>query len=404
MRHILCLLLGCFILILNSQAQASGPTPTLPMPRKTPHFLPVPNAPAIDALAYMLIDANSGKVLAHKNAEKALAPASLTKMMTLYIVAEALSSGRISLDDQITVSQHAAHMGGSKMFLRVGEKVSVRDLIQGSVVVSGNDATIALAEYIAGSEDAFVNLMNQEAKRLSMKGTHFTDCTGMPDPKHYTNAADLAVLARTLIHDFPDFYHQWFAQKWFSHNKIKQNNRNRLLWRTNYVDGIKTGHTESAGYCLVSSGQQQGMRLISVIMGTPSDAIRSSASKALLAYGFRFYETHKLYSAGETISSPRAWMGRFQTVSLGAPHDIYITTANGRFRSLDAKITLNQTIRAPINKGQVLGQLMVSVDDKTLLTVPLQALSDNPKGSTFSRLKDYINLSWNHLWHKEPKV
>ena len=386
-----------FIHLAHAEAPALNQLPT--HHRKAGHYLPVPKAPSVKAQAYVLTDAQSGKILAQKDAKARMEPASLTKMMTLYIISEALASGRIRLNDKVAISREAWHTGGSKMFLEIGQKVNVEDLIKGIIIVSGNDASVAMAEHIAGSQEAFVNLMNQEAQRLGLTGTHFANVDGMPDPEHYTTPTDLAIVARALIMHFPDYYQRWYKDKWFSFNHIRQANRNRLLWRTNYVDGIKTGHTQSAGFCLVASGKQHDMRLISVVMGSPTDIARTNASKALLTYGFRFYETHRLYHAGQAIQQARVFMGQKKYIQLGVAEDIYVTTPHGQFNDLKATAAVQSGLKAPLQKSQVLGSMKIQLQGQALGNYPLIALSNNPKGSLLSRISDYFTLGFKHLLH-----
>lgn len=371
---------------------------TVSGPSAQPLITPTP--PSLHAKGYVLMDANNGHIIAEKNPNLRLAPASLTKMMTMYIISSALKSGRIHLDDKVTISKKAWRMKGSKMFVRVGNKVPVSDLIRGIIIASGNDACVAMSEYIAGSEKDFVSLMNQQAKLLGMQHTHFSDCTGFPHADHYSTPHDLAVLARALILDFPQYYKNWYAQKWFTWDGIKQANRNKLLWRDTWVDGVKTGHTKDAGYCLVASGIQKGMRLISVVMGTPSNMARAEESQKLLQYGFRFFENHELYQANTTLSSPRVWMGRYKTVPIGVNKSIIVTIPSGAYNRLHATMDLQNVVRAPVSKGTVLGNLSVTLGKKVLASEPLVALTNDPKGSVWVRLKDYISLSFYKLWHK----
>lgn len=362
-------------------ATAQGNNPSLLMPA----------APNIPATGYVLMDAYSGKILASKNPDQRMSPASLTKMMTSYIVSAALSTGRIHLDDLVPISEQAWRTGGSKMFVKVGDKVPVRDLMQGMIVDSGNDACVALAEYVAGSQDAFVNIMNQQAALLGMKGTHFMDVNGLPDPGHYTTPRDMAILARALIFDFPQDY-QWYSQKWFTYNNIKQPNRNRLLWSDPTVDGIKTGHTDDAGFCLVASAQRHGMRLISVVMGTPSDADRASSSEALLTYGFRFFNTQKIYTANNVLGKTKVYMGVNPEVPVGLAKDLYITIPTGQDSQIKTDVTFKTPLQAPIQKGEAVGVLTVSTPDGTQVSQPLVSLQDNPEGSFWSRLMDRVDI------------
>lgn len=375
--------------------QTSNPlatTASTPMPTPTPHQpLLTPSAPNVSAKAFIMIDAFSGKVLAENNADQRMAPASLTKMMTSYIISSALKQGRIHLDDFVPISQSAWQTGGSKMFVKVNDRVSVRDLIQGIIVHSGNDACVAMAEFLAGSQDSFVNLMNQQAQLLGMKNTHFTDVNGLPDPNHYTTPRDMAILARALVFDFPEDY-KWYSQKWFTYNGIKQPNRNRLLWRDESVDGIKTGHTDEAGFCLVASAQKNGTRLISVVMGAPTDAARADDNEKLLTYGFRFFETHKLYVANNPLTQARVYQGTSQQLSVGVNQDFYVTVPAGQYAQLKASMTLNTPLKAPINKDQIVGSIKATLNDKIVAEAPLIALQADPKGGMWRRFADWIAL------------
>ncbi len=359
----------------------------------------IPNAPATTAAAFVLMDADSGKIIAGNNMDTHLAPASLTKLMTLYVVSNALKNGQIHLKDEVRVSQKAWQTGGSRMFIQVNTLVTVEDLLKGVIVDSGNDASVALAEYVAGSEDAFANLMNQEAQRLGMKNSHFTDCNGLPDPNHYSSAHDLAILARHLINDFPEYY-KWYADKTFTYNNITQSNRNRLLWRFPYADGLKTGHTDDAGFCLVASAKKDGQRLVSVVMKEPSDNARADDSISLLTYGFNFFKTYKLYSAGETITDARIWDGKEKHVAAGVLQNVYITLPIGQYEKLKAESQLDSPIHAPIAKGQSIGHLALTLNDKTMMQIPLVALQDNPRGNFWERMIDRISMSINRLLHK----
>lgn len=360
---------------------------------RTPSAHPTvtPSAPPLSAKGYVLMDANTGKILAEKDMNQRMEPASLTKIMTLYLAFQALQDGQIKLTDDVRISKKAWQMKGSLMFLEVGTSVSVEQLIQGVIVASGNDASVALAQYIAGTEPTFVQLMNQTAAQLGMKSTHFMDATGMPDADHYTTPYDLAVLTRAIVEDFPQYYH-YFSEKWLTYNKIKQPNRNRLLWRDPSVDGLKTGHTDSAGYCLISSAKRQDMRLISVIMGTNSDGARNEQSQALLNYGFRFYKTYKIFDSNESISVPRVWMGKSKKVHFGLEKPLYVTVPTGEFKNLNASINLEKPLRAPIIAGKSYGKLNVNLGNEKIAETPLVALQDDPKANFFSRMVDHIIL------------
>lgn len=374
------------------QVQAAVPNQVaIPTPSQ-PTYTPVP--PLLNAQGYILLDPNSGKVLAEKNADQRMAPASLTKMMTSYIISVALREGRIHMDDLVPISEAAWRTGGSKMFVKVGDRVPVRELMQGIIVDSGNDACVAMAEYVAGSQDAFVNLMNQQAALLGMKGTHFMDVNGLPDPQHYTTPRDMATLARALIFDFPEDY-KWYSQKEFTYNNIKQLNRNRLLWRDSSVDGVKTGHTNEAGFCLVASAQRNGMRLISVVMGAPTDAARADASESLLTYGFRFFETHKMLAANTPLTQERVWFGNDAQVPVGVARDLYVTTPINQAKNLQAKLAIMQPLKAPIKKGQDIGKVDVMLNGAVQASAPLIALQDDAEGSFWQRMKDHVSL-WFH--------
>ncbi len=354
-----------------------------------------PTPPALNAKAYILIDADSGKILAEKNIEDALPPASLTKMMTLYVISNALKNDQIHLTDMVRISQEAWKTGGSRMFVKEGQSVSIEDLLKGIIVDSGNDACVAMAEHLGGSEAGFTDVMNQQAKNLGMVNSHFTDSTGLPNPELHTTAKDLAILGRALINDFPEYYH-WYQQKWFTFNGIRQPNRNRLLWRDANVDGIKTGHTNDAGFCLVSSAKRDNMRLIAVVLGSPSETLRADDSERLLNYGFRFFETHKLYEKNKSISSLTIYKGTDKTIPIGLHHDQYITIAAGQYQRLAVSTKIPKYVQAPINKGDTIGELVIQLNDQVITTEPLYALNDAPRGGFFARTKDTIKLLFNH--------
>jgi D-alanyl-D-alanine carboxypeptidase (penicillin-binding protein 5/6) len=353
--------------------------------------LPVPAAPAISAKAWMLMDFHSGRVLASENVDERMEPASLTKMMTAYVVYAELHRGSFTRATETVVSEKAWRMEGSKMFIEVGKRVTVDDLLKGLIIQSGNDASVALAELTAGSEDSFADYMNSYAERLGMTGTHFVNATGLPHPEHYTTAHDMARLGAALIRDFPEEY-KLYAQKSFEYNGIEQNNRNRLLWRDKSVDGIKTGHTEAAGYCLVASAMQDDMRLVSVVMGTSSDKARSAETQKLLNYGFRFFESYKLYSAGEALEQARIWKGSQKELPLGVQSDVYVTIPRGRRDSLQAQVELQPQITAPAQQGQAYGELKISAEGEPLLAAPLVALQAVPEGGFIQRAMDSVLL------------
>lgn len=353
--------------------------------------MPVPKAPDVGADAYLLIDYHSGQVLTEKNAHNPVEPASITKMMAVYVVFKELEKGALSLDDQVTVSEKAWRMPGSRMFIEVGTRVTVEELLKGVIVQSGNDATVALAEHIAGSEATFAEYMNKYAADLGLENSHFTNSTGLPDPEHYMTAADIAKVARALIREFPDHY-QWYSQKSYTYNGITQHNRNKLLWRDESVDGIKTGHTEAAGYCLVTSARREEMRLVSVVLGTASEEARADASQALLNYGFRFFETHKLYDADAKLVDARIWKGASETVPLGIREALYLTLPRGRYDDLQANVQRDPRILAPVAAGERKGSLVINLDGNTLTEVPLVALESVDEGSFWQRTVDEVLL------------
>jgi D-alanyl-D-alanine carboxypeptidase (penicillin-binding protein 5/6) len=349
--------------------------------------LPVPKAPSTGAKAFILQDFNSGRIIAEQDADKPVDPASITKLMTAYAVFKELHSGKISLSDIVTISEKAWRTPGSRMFVEVGKQVSVEDLLQGMIIQSGNDATVALAEYVAGSEDSFAALMNRHAETLGMKGSHFMNATGLPDPEHHMTARDIAHLAAMIIREFPEYY-KWYSQKEFTYNDITQYNRNKLLWRDESVDGMKTGYTETAGYCLVTSAKKDDMRLISVVLGTENEKMRADASQALLNYGFRFYETHRLYEAGKQLATARVWKGETDTVSLGLDSPLYATVPRGQYQALAASMTINNRIMAPVSKDQPLGSVQVQLGDTVIAGQDLVALQGVGEGSIWQRVVD----------------
>ncbi len=352
---------------------------------------PTPAPPVIGATSYLMIDAKSGRELASLKPDTPIPPASLTKLMTTYVVFHAIEDGRITLEDEVTVSENAWRMQGSRMFIEVGNRVSVKNLLLGVIVQSGNDASVALAEHVAGSEAVFAEMMNQYAQQLGMASTHFVNATGWPDDEHYSSARDLAILARALIEEFPEHY-KWHAIKEFTWADITQPNRNRLLWRDDSVDGLKTGHTEAAGYCLVASAERDGMRVISVVVGTASDKARIDGSQALINYGFRFFETRLLYKAGEEIARARVWKSANEYSPLGVMEDLYITVPRGAYDSLESVHNMPAVIEAPVATGQPLGEIKVSLDEEVLLQEQLRALTDNPSGSLWQRAVDTVML------------
>jgi len=353
--------------------------------------LPVPPAPQIAARAWLLIDANSGQTLAENKPDERIEPASLTKLMTAYLVFGALKEKRLTLDQTLPVSEKAWKIEGSRMFLKVNSQAKVEDLIKGMIVQSGNDACITLAEGIAGTEDAFVAMMNQQAKRLGMTGTHFANATGLPDPNHYTTARDLAKLATALISNYPEEY-KYYSIKEFTYSGITQTNRNRLLWVDPNVDGMKTGHTDSAGYCLIASAKRDNRRLISVVLGADSDSARASESQKLLNYGLQFFETVKLYNANQPVSALRIYKGTSNSLGIGFTHDFYVTVPRGTSKQIKAQIITRQPMMAPVDRGQTIGTLRLSLDGKPVGDFTLTALSNVSVAGIFRRGWDSLML------------
>jgi D-alanyl-D-alanine carboxypeptidase (penicillin-binding protein 5/6) len=391
-------------------ADATSPQPAsnLPTPQAVPKpaaAVPVPGTgptpppPGIDAKSWVLMDYTSGQILAGSNEDLRVAPASITKVMTSYVVSAELAHGKIHMNDEVFISERAWRSGGagtdgSTSFLQLDSKVALKDLLYGMIIQSGNDAAIALAEHTAGSEETFAQLMNQYAAQLGMTGTHYVDSSGLPNPEHYTTARDVALLSRALIHDYPEEY-KIYAVKDFEWNGIKQHNRNTLLWRDSTVDGIKTGHTSEAGYCLATSAQRGDQRLIAVVMGATSEKQRADDNQELLNYGFRFFETHKLYAAGKPLATPELWKGAAPTVALGVTDDVLVTLPRGRYGDLKASVDVPARLVAPFQKGQKVGTLKVLLDGKTLVEQPLVSLDDAPEGGFFKRLSDGV---W--MWFK----
>jgi D-alanyl-D-alanine carboxypeptidase (penicillin-binding protein 5/6) len=353
--------------------------------------MPAPAAPIIGAKSYLVIDARTGHEIAALDPDMPLAPASLTKIMTTYVVFKALQAGQIQLEDRVTVSEKAWRTPGSRMFIEVGTQVSIEELLLGMVVQSGNDASVALAEHIAGTEGVFAEMMNQYAQQLGMLSSNFLNATGLPAEGHMTTARDLATLARAMIAEFPEYY-AWHAVKEYTFNEITQSNRNKLLWRDASVDGLKTGHTEDAGYCLVASAERNGMRIVSVVLGTASEKARADGSQALLNYGFRFYETRLLFKANEEISTARVWKSANESSRLGVLEDLYITVRRGTYDQLESAIETPATLIAPLAAGQPVAELRISHGDQEVLRTPLRALDDNPTGSFWQRTRDSVSL------------
>ena len=372
-NRLIYMVFSVFCLVATSSLQAAA--------------LPIPKPPSTGAKAFIIQDFESGRVLAENNSDQSVEPASITKLMTAYVIFNELQAGNIALTDIVTISEKAWRTQGSRMFVEVGKQVSVEDLLQGMIVQSGNDATVALAEFIAGSEETFAALMNKHAEEIGLTGSHFQNSTGLPDTDHYMTAKDIAHLAALVIAKYPEYYH-WYSQKEFTFNDITQYNRNKLLWRDDSVDGLKTGYTESAGYCLVTSAKKDDMRLITVVLGTGSANARVDASQALLSYGFRFFETHKLYDAGTQLTSSRVWKGSREIIPLGLDETLYVTIPRGQYQALDASMSIDNRIMAPVSEGQSFGAVLVKLGDDVIADQPLVSLQNISEGSFWQRISD----------------
>ena len=373
---------------------------TPPKPVPTIPETPIPPAPQPNAQAWVLMDYANGQILASSNMDARRAPASLTKIMTEYVVNAELAAGKIHMDDKVHISEHAWRAGGagtdgSTSFLKLDSDVPLKDLLYGMIIQSGNDAAIALAEHVAGSEQAFAEMMNAYAKRLGMDNTHFINASGYPAPDHYSSAHDIAILSRALIKNFPEQY-KISAIKSFEWNGITQHNRNTLLWTDPSVDGIKTGSTKEAGFCLAASALRNGMRLIAVTMGGPDMNAATTGDEALLNWGFNFYRTHKLYAAGQVLATPRLWKGEANNLELGIAEDASVTIPRGKYGELQATLEIPERLIAPFKQGQQVGSLKVTFDGKPVVTEPLVVLKDAPQGGFFKRLWDAILL----LFHR----
>lgn len=360
---------------------------TLSLTRRPDMPLPLPPAISINAKAWVLMDYQTGHVLAEKNPNERLPPASLSKLMTSYVTSQAIEENIAHLDDQILISKKAANTPGSKMFISAGSKISLENLMKGMIIQSGNDASVAIAEHIAGTESAFAHMMNQTAQNLGLHDSHFQNPTGLPAKEQYSSAHDLAHLTRALIAHFPEEYH-WYQIKSFTWNDITQKNRNKLLWQDPDVDGLKTGYTNAAKYCFVGSAQKGDMRLIVVVLGAPSIPARMADAKRLLTYGFRFYETHLLYAANQTIKTVHA--DKLNGLMVGSNHNLYITVPRGHYGRLSLHVMLNPSIKTPIKKGQAVGTLEVSLKDKPLETLPLVALKNFDEQSFFGKVMGWF--------------
>jgi serine-type D-Ala-D-Ala carboxypeptidase (penicillin-binding protein 5/6) len=375
-----CVSLTAFVALPSlAETPAPAPAPT-----------PIPTAPQVGARAYIVVDYRTDKILAAKDATAREEPASLTKLMTAYIVFQELAAGKLKLNEQVMVSEHAWRSEGSRTFIELGKPVSVEDLILGMIVQSGNDATIALAERIAGTEETFAQMMNANAKRLNMVGSHFENSSGLPSPQHYTTARDLSLLANAIIREYPQYY-KWFSVREFQHNGIKQQNRNGLLEKDPTVDGLKTGHTDAAGFCLVTSALRDGMRLVSVVMGSGSMKERENASAALLNYGFTFYDTKLAVKGGAVLATARVWKGQSPEVELGITDDLYITVPRGA-ADIKTATEIQPRLIAPVTAAMSVGSLRVFTGSQTFATMPLHPLKSVPAGGWWRRLIDTIRL------------
>ena len=378
-------------LVVMAQATPSRPTPT------PPKGMPTPAAPSLGANSYILMDFNSGDVLVESNPDMPVEPASITKVMTSYVVFNELKSGNIALADTVNISETAWRTGGSRMFIEPSMEVTVEQLIKGMVIQSGNDASVALAEHLAGTEEAFAGLMNHHANLMGMTNSNFMNATGLPHEDHYTTARDVAILSAALIADFPEYYY-WYAEKEYSFNNIRQHNRNNLLWRDPAVDGLKTGHTEAAGYCLVSSAKRDGMRLISVILGSSSETSRVNESQSLLNYGFRFFETIQLYKAGQELAQGRVWKGEAEQIRLGIGDELFVTIPRGRYEDLDAQVEMRPELIAPIAEGEEVGQISIRLEDAEIANRGLIALETIPEAGFFGRTWDGMSMWFGGLF------
>lgn len=362
-------------------------------------ILPIPAPPTLGAKAYVLQDNGSGQILVSHNGDERLSPASLTKMMTVYVVDHELAAGRLKLDDPIRISEKAWRSEGSRMFVDVNSTVPARDLLNGVIIQSGNDASIAFAEHIGGTEEAFADQMNAYAQALGMKNTHFVNATGMPDPDHYTTAVDMAILARAIVNEFPETY-KVYSQKEFVYNGIKQGNRNTLLWRDDTVDGIKTGHTDDAGFCLVASAKRNNMRFNAVILGAANENARAEQAQSLLNYGFRFYRTQHLLTGNKPIGQTTVYLGKASQVPIGVEQDLVVTMPYNQTQGLNSALTMTENLRAPVKRGQVVGELNITLNDKLIAQTPIVALQDVEPAGFFGRIFGWIKLFFKNLLMK----
>ncbi len=367
------------------------PFAAMAQPLPPPKGMPIPAAPTLGANSHILVDFNSSRVLVENNSDMRVEPASITKVMTSYVVFTELASGNIKLSDAVVVSETAWRTGGSRMFIEPSMDVTVEQLIKGMVIQSGNDASVALAEHLAGTESAFADLMNHYATQLGMTNSHFMNATGLPQEDHYTTARDVAILSIALIAQFPEFYH-WYSEKEYSFNNIRQHNRNNLLWRDPAVDGLKTGHTQAAGYCLASSAKRDGMRLVSVVLGSSSESSRVSESQSLLNYGFRFFETVQLYKAGQELAQGKVWKGEEEQIRLGIQDELFVTIPRGRYDDLDARVEMRSELIAPIAEGDEVGQISIRLEDGEIASRSLVALESINEAGFLGRAWDGMSM------------
>jgi len=396
------LALTCIVCLGSMQVWAQTPVPNkTPVPNSN-SARPVPAAPQLGAKSYLLVDFNSERILVEHNADMRVEPASITKLMTAYVVFSELDQGNITLEETVAISEKAWRTGGSRMFIEPNMQVSVEDLIRGMVIQSGNDASVALAEHVAGSEEAFSSLMNHYAELLGMKDTNFVNSTGLPDPDHYSTARDIAIMSAATVRDFPDYY-SWYAEKEFTFNNIRQHNRNTLLWRDPAIDGLKTGHTEAAGYCLAASAKRDGMRLVSSVMGSASESSRASESQTLLNYGFRFFETVQLYEAGQELARGRVWKGLSEEVTLGLSEPLFVTIPRGRYEDLEAQVQMEPQLSAPLAEGAIVGSINVQLGDELIAHRDLVTLSAIEEAGFFGSTWDGLRLWMSGLFEDEDE-
>jgi D-alanyl-D-alanine carboxypeptidase (penicillin-binding protein 5/6) len=392
MKKIFLLISIAVALPLAVMAQSPTPDP--------PRGLPIPAPPSLSANSYILMDFNSGDVLVENNPDMPVEPASITKVMTSYVVFTELAGGNIKLTDTVSVSENAWRTGGSRMFIEPSMSPTIEQLIKGMVIQSGNDASVALAEHLAGTEEAFAGLMNHYAEQLGMSNSHFMNSTGLPHEEHYTTARDVAILSVALIRDFPDYYN-WYSEKEYSFNDIRQHNRNNLLWRDPAVDGLKTGHTEAAGYCLAASAKRDGMRLISVVLGSGSESSRVNESQSLLNYGFRFFETIQLYKDGQELAQGQVWKGKIDQIKLGIRDELFVTIPRGRYEDLDARVEMRPELIAPIAEGEEVGQISIRLENEEIANRGLIALESVPEAGFFGRTWDGMSMWFSGLFGDE---